>query len=196
MGIKGAIAWRFLAEKLNAIAVKALLHVLIGKIIEEKGVENTYSELKELGKRMAMWIYLHYLERARFVANRVIDDWKEDNLGWKFFTGKEFDEVIYEIRDRGKTVILRLRSRNNPICKDMTSPDPRVKFSAMVAGIFEWASQQRKDEYGAIDVKVDETKCLATGDEYCEFTFIWRFPEERAEEILYDFGGEGIYRVR
>ena len=196
MGIKGVIAWRFFAEKINLIAVKALLHALVGKLIEEKGMENVYGELKEIGKRMGMWIYLHYLEKARFVAKSIKDDWKEDNLGWKFFTGKEFQTIIYEIRDGGKTVVIKCRSTDNPICKGLESPDPRIKFSAIAAGIFEWASQQREADYGAINVIVDETKCLAAGDEYCEFTFIWEFPEDQAKEILKEFGGEGEFRVK
>ncbi len=197
MGIKGSIAWYLMTEKINLVVFKALLHSVTGYIVENEGVENTYEVLKELGRKGGKWIIMHYLEKTKPVAETVKDYWKAANLGIKIFLGKEFDEIFYDVREGGRKVLLVLRIKNNPICKDMISPDPRIRFSATLAGTLEWIlTELRKDVFGAQSVRVDETKCIAVGDEYCEFTIEWTFSEERAESILNLFKKEGIHKVK
>jgi len=197
VGIKGSLAWHLMVEKVNLVLLKSLLHSLVGYIIEKDGIDKTYDVLKELGKKAGKWIIMHYFEKTKPVADTVKDYWKAANLGIKIFSGQELDEIFYEVLDGGKRVLLRLRSRKNPICKGIISPDPRIKFSAFIAGIFEWIQLElKKDIYGFKEVRVDETKCLTTGDDFCEITIEWIFDEERAKDILKLFKTEGIHRVK
>jgi|GEM_PF-1585531 len=184
MGVKGWIAWRFVAEKINVVTLRAMVAGIIAlQLSSGKTPKEIAQYLKDLGRLMGEWIYRHYLEIGK--ASLTIADWGKDfNLGFKFFTGKEFDDIWYEVSDDGKYVELHMRIYNNPTSKGLQSPSREIKIDSWVAGIFEWIEQMRMEEWGAEELTVDEIKCRAAGDPYCEFVFKVRLRDEGAEKVL------------
>ena len=185
MGFKGRIAWRFVAEKINVIALRAMVASIIAiQLSSGRTPQEITQYLKNLGRLMGEWIYRHYLEIGK--ASSTIADWgKNFNLGFKFFTGKEFDDIWYEVSSDGKHVELHMRIYDNPASRGLQSPSREVKIDSWVAGIFEWIEQMRMEEWGAEELTVDEIKCRAAGDPYCEFVFKVRLGDKGAKGVLH-----------
>jgi len=184
MGFKGWIAWRFIAEKINVIALRAMVASIVAlQLSSGRTPKEIMQYLKELGRLMGEWIYRHYLEIGK--ASSTVADWGKDfNLGFKFFTGKEFDDIWYEVSSDGKHVELHMRIYDNPASRGLQAPSREVKIDSWVAGIFEWIEQMRMEEWDAEELTVDEIKCRAAGDSYCEFVFKVRLKDKGAERVL------------
>ncbi len=170
MGIKGKIAWRFMAEKIHAGAYKGLVQAIIAHFLEEYGDPvKANALLKKLGRATGEYIYTTYLAATKRPAKNLRDLVPTYNLGFKYFTGKEFDEITFE--EKGKDVFITYRVRECPLCKGLHSPHPEIFMCNVVAGIFEWIEEQRLEDWNAESVTCNETKCRARGDPYCEFQY-------------------------
>lgn len=184
MGVKGWIAWTFVAEKVNAVTVRAMIASIIAHQLSlGKKPREITAYLKEIGKLMGEWIYRHYLQIGE--ASKSIADWGENfNIGFKFFTGEEFDDIWYEVSGDGKYVELHMRVYDNPVSRGIQVPSKEIMADAWVAGIWEWIEQMRMKDWDAEEITVDEVKCKATGDPYCEFVFKVKLREEGARRLL------------
>ncbi|OYT27726.1 MAG: hypothetical protein B6U95_05675 [Thermofilum sp. ex4484_82] len=191
MGIRGFIAWKFIAKKTRRILFQSLVASTI-EYLENLGKKPSeiYKDLKEIGKKMGMWIYSEYLSKAGSASKSIWDHGANFNLGFKFFTGKTFDNIYYNISENGKDVKIHYIIKDNPICKGIKPPAPEIKPSAIVAGVFEWIEENRKEDWNATSVTCDEVKCIASGDEFCEIVFHFKLNEKGAEEVLKKIGGK------
>ncbi|MHA1594055.1 MAG: hypothetical protein ACTSXJ_00415 [Candidatus Baldrarchaeia archaeon] len=167
MGIKGAIAWRFLAKKMNAMEIRYSLLGIVEYLIQTyKEPEKVYSELKKIFKRAGEIVYLKYLQATRRFARSIEDLIPTYNLGFKLFTGRSFDDIRME--REGKDIYITYTIYDCPICKGLSVPIP-VPICVFFASVFEWIEEQRLQDWNAEFVKCDETKCRVKGDECCEF---------------------------
>lgn len=170
MGLKGKIAWRFIAEKIHVGAYKGVIQAMVAHFFEEYGDPRRVNEmLKKIGRGAGEYIYTTYLAATKRPAKNLKDLVPTYNLGFKFFTGKEFDEIKFE--EKGKDVSITYKVRECPLCKGLMSPHPDIYMCNVLAGIFEWIEEQRLEDWNAESVTCNETKCRARGDPHCEFQY-------------------------
>ncbi|MHA1582242.1 MAG: hypothetical protein ACTSYM_07110 [Candidatus Baldrarchaeia archaeon] len=170
MSVKGKIAWRFMAEKIHAGTFKGLVQAIVAHSLEEYGDPvKVNALLKKLGRLSGEYIYTTYLAATKRPAKNLRDLIPTYNLGFKYFTGKEFDEIIFEERD--KDVYITYRISDCPLCKGLHSPYPAIFMCNVLAGILEWIEEQRLEDWNAESVTCDETKYRARGDPYCGVQF-------------------------
>lgn len=179
MGIKGTLAWRLKAEKLNAFIVTSLIQSIVSYMLKQHGDPAVVNEeLKKLGRDMGEFIYTRYLAATRRPAKSIeelADPKSAYNLGFKFFTGTAFDKT--EFKREGNDVYITYSIANCPLCKDLVSPSPQLFMCNELAGILEWIEEQRLEDWNAESVTCDETLCRARGDPVCQFVFHFRLRE-------------------
>ncbi|WXG41887.1 MAG: V4R domain-containing protein [Candidatus Freyarchaeum deiterrae] len=180
MGVKGTLAWRIKAEKINVMIVRAVLIAVAAKLIKIYGdpaVAN--QEGKNIGRSMGEFIFTQYLSGTQKPAKSIeelADPKSAYNLGFKFFTGVTFDKI--ELKKNVNDVYITYTIADCPLCRGLVSPSPQVFLCNVMAGIFEWIEEQRLNEWNAESIKCDEVKCRARGDPVCQFVFHFRLKEQ------------------
>jgi len=167
LGIKGVLAWRFVAKKINADFVRHFLRCIIEYLGQKYSDPNDiYRELKKIYKYTGELIYIRYLQATKRPAESLRDLVPTYNLGFKFFTGKPFDKIEY--KEEGKDVYITYRIRDCPFCRGMEVPI-KVPFCLFFAGVLEWIEEQRLEDWNAESITCDEVKCKMLGDDVCEY---------------------------
>lgn len=168
MGIKGALAWRLAMEKIGVYPFWGTLAALISRLMREYegDIERVNEEMRRIGYEVGEFIYTKFLVQFKDKPLPERKAFENYNLGFKFFLGKEFDEKIRKIEgDRGVWIF---RSRNCPICKGLTVIKG-LHACELFSGVIQYVEDMEGDENDRRDVVVRETKCMAGGDEYCEW---------------------------
>ncbi|MEM3587558.1 MAG: hypothetical protein QXO71_09580 [Candidatus Jordarchaeaceae archaeon] len=181
MGVKGALAWRLKAEKINAIISRSLAHSMISYLMKlYNDPVKVNQEFKKIGKTMGEFIYTRYLSATKQPA-RSLEELASPksayNLGFKFYTGVPYDKTEY--KREGRDVYITYTIADCPLCRDMVSPAPQVFMCNTNAGIMEWIEEHRLADWNAESVTCDEVLCRARGDPVCQFVMHFRLKEEQ-----------------
>jgi predicted hydrocarbon binding protein len=173
MGVKGVLAWRIKAEKINILVYRSLVQALISyltKIHGDMAIVN--QELKKIGRDMGEFIYTRYLaatQRPAKSLEELADPKSAYNLGFKFFTGTTFDKT--EFKKEGSDVYITYSIADCPLCKDLVSPSPQLFMCNTLSGIMEWIEEHRLADWGADSVTCNEVLCRSRGDPVCQFVY-------------------------
>ncbi|MFB0563550.1 MAG: hypothetical protein ACETWM_20305 [Candidatus Lokiarchaeia archaeon] len=179
MGVKGVLAWRIKAEKINALLIRSLGQAIVSYLLKIHGdpaVANR--ELKNIGRAMGEFIFTRYLAATQKPAKNLkelADPKSAYNLGFKFFTGTTFDKTEY--KREGNDVYITYTIEDCPLCKDLVSPSPQLFMCNQNAGIFEWIEENRLQDWNAESVTCNEVLCRARGDPVCQFVYHFRLKE-------------------
>jgi len=180
LGVKGALAWRIKAEKMNSFFSRALVQSTISHLMRKYNDPAKVNQaFKNIGINMGEFIYTRYLVATQQPAKsleELANTKSAYNLGFKFFFGVAFDKT--EFKRDGKDVYITYRIADCPVCKDLISPSPQVFLCNNIAGIFEWIERNRLHDWNAESVTCDETLCRARGDPVCQFVFHFRLKEQ------------------
>jgi predicted hydrocarbon binding protein len=179
LGVKGVLAWRVKAEKMNAFVSRALTHSIVSHLMQQYNDPAKVNQaIKNLGRNMGEFIYTRYLAATQAPAKKLeelANPRSAYNLGFKFFFGVTFDKT--EFKKDGKDVYITYTIADCPACKDLISPSPQVFLCNNVAGIFEWIEENRLQDWHAESVTCDETLCRARGDPVCQWQYHFRLKE-------------------
>nr|MDO8082069.1 hypothetical protein [Candidatus Freyarchaeota archaeon] len=179
MGVKGVLAWRIKAEKLNAIITTSLINSVVTNFLNRYGDPAVVNrELKNIGKDMGEFMFTRYVQASQKTVkgiNDLADPKAAYNLAWKFFCGKTFDKT--EFKKEGNDVYVTYSIKDCPICKDLISPSPQLFMCNENAGIMEWVGEQRLEDFQADSVTCDEVLCRARGDPVCQFVIHFHLKE-------------------
>ncbi|MEM2134326.1 MAG: hypothetical protein QXG44_05720 [Candidatus Jordarchaeaceae archaeon] len=179
MGVKGVLAWRIKAEKINALIVRSQTQATINYLLKmHKDAAVANQQLKNIGRDMGEFIYTRYLAATQKPARKLeelADPKAAYNLGFKFFTGSAFDKT--EFKKEGKDVYITYSIADCPLCRDIVSPSPQIFMCNMVAGIMEWIEEHRLQDWNAESVTCDEVLCRTRGDPVCQFVYHFRLKE-------------------
>ena len=169
LAIRGIFSWPE-AEKVNAQLFRATVHAFVAHILEKHRDPDDINEaLHKIGRNMGKMLFVTYLDQLSTIARDVKELSGMNNMGFKFFFGKTFDEIILEESDTNITI--KLRIEDCPICRDIVLPRRDVFFCEPMAGVFEWIGEQLADYMGVKSIRCRETRCRARGDKFCEFSF-------------------------
>ncbi|WXG42035.1 MAG: hypothetical protein WED07_14950 [Candidatus Freyarchaeum deiterrae] len=179
MGVKGTLAWRIKAEKMNSFIARSETHSVVSYLMQQyKDPARVNQEWKKIGKSMGEFIFTRYLAATQQPAKKLeelANTKSAYNLGFKFFFGVTYDKT--EFRRDGRDVYITYSIADCPICKDLVSPSPQIFMCNTNAGVTEWIEEQRKEDWNAESVTVDETLCRARGDPVCQFVMHFRLKE-------------------
>ncbi len=179
MGVKGVLAWRIKAEKINALIIRSIMQSLTSYLLKMHGDPAVVNqEIKKIGRDMGEFIFTRYLaatQRPAKSLKELADPKSAYNLGFKFFTGTTFDKTEY--KREGNDVYITYTIEDCPLCKDLVSPSPQLFMCNNLAGIFEWIEENRLEDWNAESVTCNEVLCRARGDPVCRFVYHFRLKE-------------------
>ncbi|MBS7248033.1 MAG: hypothetical protein QXN15_09700 [Candidatus Jordarchaeales archaeon] len=162
MGLKGRIAFHFMADKINLEAYISLLVSALDYILEvEKGDVNKASQvIWNMGRKIGSRMLAKYAERVGKHAIEFYEFSKTYNLAYYFYLGKSYDK-IYVVPEEKKIVF---EDYDCPVCRGVLLPDELkgVRLCNIIDGIYTEVCTVR-----GFDAESWETKCKASGDECC-----------------------------
>lgn len=138
MGIKGRIAWRFMAEKANLTLLQALYGSLIELLLQINGgdIQQTNQDILQKGGSMAPKLLARFHDRV----GKHAKDFKEFkdtlNLAYKYNFGKEFAKVTHINDENGERILYE--DSDCPLCRGvaLSSQYKDLKYCNAVAGVF------------------------------------------------------------
>lgn len=138
MGMKGRIAWRFMAEKANLTLLQALYGTMVELLLQinEGNVPKTNEDILAKGKGMAPKLLARFADSVGKHAASFKEFKDTLNLAYKYNFGKEFDKVTYINDNDGERILYE--DKDCPICRGVAlAPEYKdLKYCNTVAGVF------------------------------------------------------------
>jgi hypothetical protein len=164
MGLKGRIAWRFMAEKANLTLLQAVYGALVDMIIQVNGgnIPKSNEEIEQKGRSMAPKLLAKFADSVGKHAASFKEFKDTLNLAYKYNYGQEFTKVTYLNDENGERILYQ--DKNCPTCRGVTlSPDFKdLKYCNTIAGVFlEVLTLRGFEGIGR------EIQCKAAGAESC-----------------------------
>lgn len=164
MGLKGRIAWRFMAEKANLTLLQALDGAIIELILKVNNgdIPKSNEDIMQVGRSMAPKLLARFHDSVSKHAASFKEFKDTLNLAYKYNFGKVFTKVTY-INDEGGERIL-YEDKDCPLCRGVTlSPEYKdLKYCNTIAGVFlEVLTLRGFEGIGR------EIQCKASGAESC-----------------------------
>jgi len=166
----GSYIVRFRSKKVNALLYN-LIYAASVEAALEKLDEKDLSRVRKLGYDSGVALIYDMADKVRQgLLGRNIDELIEQGKSaWYIYFGSK---VETEVERKDNEVVVKIRDRECPSC--MGRRYNGFYCEAMAAG-HEGAQHAVVELLNLpVDVEVHETKCIARGDEYCEFTAIYR----------------------
>ena len=163
-------------KKVNIVLLKSYLIGVTTYLLENNVPPAQVNELlKKFGREAGRYLLILEKSDETIIPKNIIKPSFLDqktyirttlNLITNYLFGKSFDNISDTLEKENNHLEFRMVLLDNPLCKDLISPLPEVKFSSILAGIIE---EIIRDKIGSKNVFCDETRCISTGDSLCEF---------------------------
>jgi hypothetical protein len=138
LGMKGRIAWRFMAEKASLTLLQALYGTMIELLLQVNAgnIPKTNEDIMAKGRGMAPKLLARFADRVGKHAASFKEFKDTLNLAYKFNFGKEFDKVTYINDSEGERILYE--DKDCPICRGITlSPEYKdLLYCNYIAGVF------------------------------------------------------------
>jgi predicted hydrocarbon binding protein len=138
LGIKGKIAWRFMAEKANLTLLQTLYGTMIELLLQinSGNIPKTNEEILAKGKAMAPKLLARFADKVGKHASSFKEFKDTLNLAYKYNFGKEFDKVSYINDENGERIIYE--DKDCPLCRgiSLSSEYKDLKYCNTLAGVF------------------------------------------------------------
>jgi predicted hydrocarbon binding protein len=164
MGLKGRIAWRFMAEKANLTLLQAIYGALVDMIIQVNGgnIPKVNEELEQKGRSLAPKLLARFADSVGKHAASFKEFKDTLNLAYKYNYGHEFTKVTYLNDENGERILYQ--DKNCPVCGGVTlsSEFKDLKYCNSLSGVFlEVLTLRGFEGIGR------EIQCTAAGAESC-----------------------------
>ena len=172
-------------RKRDLIPSSLLKFVILGiihKLLEMKvSYEDIADFLKDLGYKVAELLYMEIIEELK-PSKDVLEFVKNLKRAMKIFMGREPEKVslILNTEERVVNVSMKIKC---PLSDNFMSPSPLIKPGIFIAGILEKILKDKKSEFNAYDVSVQERLCRALGDDIDEFLIVLRLTPEAVKKL-------------
>jgi len=138
MGMKGKIAWRFMAEKANLTLLQALYGSVTELLLQMNAgdIPKTNEGIMEQGRSLAPKLLARFHDKVGQHAAEFKEFKNTLNLAYKYNFGKEFDKITYLNDGDGERILYE--DKDCPLCRGITlSPELKdLKYCNTLAGVF------------------------------------------------------------
>ena len=138
MGMRGRIAWRFMAEKANLTLLQAMHGEIVAMFLQNDNgnIPKVNEDVAQYGRSIAPKLLARFHDSVAKHATSFKEFKDTLNLSYKWTFGKEFEKVTYLNDENGERILYE--DKDCPLCRGMTlAPEFKdLKYCNSVSGVF------------------------------------------------------------